>query len=175
MALGELGWMAASEAQVLYYHLSRHVRRLCFLIIFYMYLCIIALQLKTEKLEFRVLLWIIIKRRPFMLFIISYRFTSLSLSLSLCVSLSLSVSISRPQKTAVGSPSFNSVTLWHHYITESDICIMEWVMASLSCKNLFSKAALLLLAVLAQACASWPIRADWWFSSGVALKRQKLK
>lgn len=56
VAWGELGWMAASEAQVLYYHLSRHVHCLCLLIIFYIYLCVIARQLKTEKLQFRFLL-----------------------------------------------------------------------------------------------------------------------
>ena len=39
----------------------------------------------------------------------------------------------------------------------------------------FSLAALLLFVVLAQACASWPIRADWIFRRGGALKRQELK
>lgn len=39
MALGELEWMGASEAGVLYYHLSMHVRCLCIFICVHVFMC----------------------------------------------------------------------------------------------------------------------------------------
>ena len=55
----------------------------------------------------------------------------------------------------VCGPGFNSETLWHH---TSHICIILYAAASSACRNWFSAAALLSLAVLAR-----------------ALKRQELK
>ena len=42
-------------------------------------------------------------------------------------------------------------------------------------ENLFSTAAPLSLAVLAQACVRWPIPADWVSGKGGSLKRQEVK
>ena len=50
----------------------------------------------------------------------------------------------------------------------------NWLAANFAGENWFRTAALLLLVVLAQACVSWPIRADWVFRRW-ALKRQELK
>ena len=60
----------------------------------------------------------------------------------------------------------------------SDICIdlhKLCTAVSLSCRNWISTAALLLLAVLAQSCLRWPIRADCVIRGGGTLKRQQLK
>ena len=51
------------------------------------------------------------------------------------------------------------ITLCHRVTHLYNLCPA----ASLACKNWFSTAALLLSAVLAQACWSWPIREDWLF------------
>ena len=62
--------------------------------------------------------------------------------------------------------TFNSVTVQHHKI--SPCCTFAYFMptASLAPKNLFKTASLV---VLAQACVSWPIRAD------LAFRRRGLK
>ena len=65
-------------------------------------------------------------------------------------------------KRLIGCPVSNSTPPCHKFA------------ASLARENWFSTAALLLLALLAQACMSWPIREDWVFGRG-ALKRQELK
>ena len=52
------------------------------------------------------------------------------------------------------------------HVTVSQICINFRRAVSLACRNWFSSAALMLLAVLGQACADWPIRRDWVFRRG---------
>ena len=65
-------------------------------------------------------------------------------------------------------PAFISVTLWHHYVALSHICIIYayWLIWQL--KIDFSGA------VLGLACVSWPIRGDWVLRRRT-LKRQDLK
>ena len=87
------------------------------------------------------------------------------------VKVSTNRSSSPPQKALllkrlVRSPAFNYVTLWRHTTSQSyylhNLCLAE----SLTWRNWFSRAALLLLMVLCQACVSWPTRADWVFEGG---------
>ena len=60
-----------------------------------------------------------------------------------------------------------SVTLWHrsscHHVTHLHNFRLA---ASLARGNWFSSAALMLLAVLGQACVGWPIRRNWVFRRG---------
>ena len=73
--------------------------------------------------------------------------------------------------------ALNSVTSWHQISTLLHHVIYlhsEYLMASLALKNWLSTAALLLSAVLAQACVSWPIRADRVFRRGRGI-REELK
>ena len=82
-------------------------------------------------------------------------------------------SSSLPQETLllkrlISSPDFNSVTLWHH-TTLHNLCLAT----SLAHKSWFNTAALLLFAMLAQACVSWRMRARYW--EGVILKETGAK
>ena len=59
-------------------------------------------------------------------------------------------------------PWLCDVTLCHHITHLHYLCVA----ASLAHENYFNTAALWLLAVLGQACVSWPIREDWVFKRG---------
>ena len=54
------------------------------------------------------------------------------------------------------------ITLCHHVTHLHHLCLKT----GLAPYNWFSAAALSLLAVMGQACVSWPIRADWEFGKG---------
>ena len=73
------------------------------------------------------------------------------------------------------SSAVRPLTLWLCDITLHHHLHNLFLLATLKHQIWLSTAALLLVAVLAQVCVSWPIRADWVFGGGGALKRHEPK
>lgn len=71
-------------------------------------------------------------------------------------------------------PAFTAVTLWHHSASPSRTFDNKCMAATLALENWFNTAAVLFIAVVGQACLSWPIRAGW-LSGRASLNETGLK